>query len=147
MEQEKQTQPEQKKKRLSTPLLIFIILMAVTLTLCAVVAGIWLHGRSSLRNQGAAPTDTPDDTQQLDSYTVLHDGKYYRYKDHMVNLLLIGVDSDNKPAVPLPYGSDNQADVILVMKDGHVIEQGTHDQLLAQGGFYANLYNSQFEDA
>ena len=40
-----------------------------------------------------------------------------------------------------------QADVILVMKDGHVIEQGTHDQLLAQGGFYANLYNSQFEDA
>lgn len=39
MEQEKQTQPEQKKKRLSTPLLIFIILMAVTLTLCAVVAG------------------------------------------------------------------------------------------------------------
>ena len=114
MEQEKQTQPEQKKKRLSTPLLIFIILMAVTLTLCAVVAGIWLHGRSSLRNQGAAPTDTPDDTQQLDSYTVLHDGKYYRYKDHMVNLLLIGVDSDNKPAAPLPYGSDNQADVILV---------------------------------
>lgn len=114
MEQEKKTQPEQKKKRLSTPLLIFIILMAVTLTLCAVVAGIWLHGRSSLRNQGAAPTDTPDDTQQLDSYTVLHDGKYYRYKDHMVNLLLIGVDSDNKPAAPLPYGSDNQADVILV---------------------------------
>ena len=40
-----------------------------------------------------------------------------------------------------------QADVILVMKDGHVIEQGTHDQLLAKGGFYANLYNSQFEDA
>ena len=40
-----------------------------------------------------------------------------------------------------------QADVILVMKDGHVIEQGTHDQLLAIGGFYANLYNSQFEDA
>ena len=33
------------------------------------------------------------------------------------------------------------------MKDGHVIEQGTHDQLLAKGGFYANLYNSQFEDA
>ena len=43
--------------------------------------------------------------------------------------------------------SIRQADVILVMKDGHVIEQGTHDQLLAKGGFYANLYNSQFEDA
>ena len=39
MEQEKQTQPEQKKKRLSTPLLIFIILMAVTAVLCAIVAG------------------------------------------------------------------------------------------------------------
>ena len=38
-----------------------------------------------------------------------------------------------------------EADVILVMKDGHIVEQGTHDQLLAQGGFYAKLYNSQFE--
>ena len=37
-----------------------------------------------------------------------------------------------------------EADVILVMKDGHVIEQGNHEQLLAQNGFYANLYNSQF---
>lgn len=36
------------------------------------------------------------------------------------------------------------ADVILVMKDGHVIEQGNHDTLLKQGGFYSNLYNSQF---
>lgn len=38
-----------------------------------------------------------------------------------------------------------EADVILVMKDGHIAEQGSHDQLLAQGGFYAKLYNSQFE--
>ena len=37
-----------------------------------------------------------------------------------------------------------EADVILVMKDGHIIEQGTHESLLAQNGFYANLYNSQF---
>ena len=37
------------------------------------------------------------------------------------------------------------ADLILVMKDGHIVEQGSHDQLLAQGGFYAKLYNSQFE--
>ena len=36
------------------------------------------------------------------------------------------------------------ADILLVMKDGHIIEQGTHEQLLAQGGFYYNLYNSQF---
>ena len=38
-----------------------------------------------------------------------------------------------------------EADVILVMKDGHIVEQGNHDQLLAQGDFYAKLYNSQFE--
>ena len=37
-----------------------------------------------------------------------------------------------------------EADVILVMKDGHIIEQGDHDTLLAQGGFYATLYNAQF---
>ena len=37
-----------------------------------------------------------------------------------------------------------EADIILVMKDGDIIEQGTHDELLLQQGFYANLYNSQF---
>ena len=36
------------------------------------------------------------------------------------------------------------ADIILVMKDGNIIEQGNHESLLAQNGFYANLYNSQF---
>lgn len=38
------------------------------------------------------------------------------------------------------------ADMILVMKDGDIIEQGTHDELLAKNGFYAELYNSQFEE-
>ena len=37
-----------------------------------------------------------------------------------------------------------EADTILVMKDGSVIEQGNHEKLLAKNGFYANLYNSQF---
>ena len=37
------------------------------------------------------------------------------------------------------------ADLILVMKDGDIIEQGTHDELIAKNGFYAELYNSQFE--
>ena len=36
------------------------------------------------------------------------------------------------------------ADVILVMQDGHIIEQGNHENLLKKNGFYANLYNSQF---
>lgn len=38
------------------------------------------------------------------------------------------------------------ADMILVMKDGDIIEQGTHDELLAKNGFYAELYNSQFDE-
>ncbi len=38
-----------------------------------------------------------------------------------------------------------EADVILVMRDGHIVEQGNHDELLAAGGFYARLYNAQFE--
>ena len=40
-----------------------------------------------------------------------------------------------------------EADMILVMRDGHIIEQGTHEDLLAKGGFYAELYNSQFAPA
>ena len=39
------------------------------------------------------------------------------------------------------------ADLILVMKDGDIVEQGRHEELLAKGGFYADLYNSQFESA
>jgi len=38
------------------------------------------------------------------------------------------------------------ADVILVMRDGDIIEQGNHEELLKKGGFYADLYNSQFEE-
>ena len=37
------------------------------------------------------------------------------------------------------------ADTILVMRDGHIVEQGNHESLLAKGGFYAELYNSQFD--
>ena len=37
-----------------------------------------------------------------------------------------------------------EADIILVMNDGQIVEQGTHESLLKKGGFYADLYNSQF---
>ena len=39
------------------------------------------------------------------------------------------------------------ADLILVMNDGDIVEQGTHDELLAKNGFYSSMYNSQFETA
>ena len=39
------------------------------------------------------------------------------------------------------------ADLILVMKDGDIIEQGNHEELLAAKGFYADLYNSQFDNS
>jgi ATP-binding cassette subfamily B protein len=39
------------------------------------------------------------------------------------------------------------SDVILVMRDGNIVEQGRHDELLEKGGFYAELYNSQFAKA
>ena len=39
------------------------------------------------------------------------------------------------------------ADMILVMKDGDIVEQGNHEELIAKNGFYAELYNSQFEKA
>jgi ATP-binding cassette subfamily B protein len=39
------------------------------------------------------------------------------------------------------------ADLILCINDGDIVEQGTHDELIAQNGFYTNLYNSQFETA
>ena len=38
------------------------------------------------------------------------------------------------------------ADLILVMKDGNIIEQGNHQELMSQNGFYADLYNSQFTE-
>ena len=38
------------------------------------------------------------------------------------------------------------ADLILVMQEGNIIEQGNHDELMAQGGFYADLYNSQYTE-
>ena len=43
------------------------------------------------------------------------------------------------------FSTIKNADLILCLKDGDIVEQGTHEELMDKNGFYANLYNSQFE--
>lgn len=52
-------------------------------------------------------------------------------------------------SLPVIYSNElnDRIDLILVMRDGDIIEQGKHEELLQKGGFYASLYNSQFEQA
>lgn len=119
----------QKKKKLPLPLLLLIILLCVTAVLCAAAAGVWYYGRHALTTNVTAPqlpasptasapeepeAAEPDTPVVLDSYTIEHNGKYYRYNDSMVNLLLLGIDADNKPSQPLDPGSNIQCDVILL---------------------------------
>lgn len=70
-----------RRRRISTPLLLFLILMGITLALCLTVLGIWLHGRSVLRSKTAEPPAISTDSSVLDQHTVYHERKYYRYKD------------------------------------------------------------------
>ena len=62
---------------------------------------------------------------------------------HFITSLPQGYDTvlDNNASL----STIKNADLILVMKDGDIVESGTHRELLAKGGFYAQLYNSQFE--
>ena len=57
--------------------------------------------------------------------------------------------SKNRTTITIAHrlSTIRDADLILVMKDGDIVEQGNHEELLAKGGFYADLYNSQFENA
>ena len=117
---------QKKRKKLPLAMRLFIILLAVTLLLCATVFGIWLHGRSVLRSKTVqAPSIDQSDDIQLDSYTICRNGKYYRYKTGMVNLLLMGVDADEKFSQPHEYGGDYQADVILLAALDTVNDQMT----------------------
>ncbi len=57
--------------------------------------------------------------------------------------------TDNRTSFVIAHrlSTIRNADLILVLKDGDVVESGNHQELLAKGGFYATLYNSQFESA
>ena len=74
-------------------------------------------------------------TSSVDTRTEQH------IQDAMVNLM----KGRTSFVIAHRLSTIRDADVILVMKDGDIIEQGNHKQLLAQNGFYAQLYNSQFE--
>lgn len=120
---------QKKKKRLSTPIILFIVLMAVTAGLCATAFGLWYSGRQTLTAQVVAPklptpvteeaeavpeAEAPEPAELLETYTLRYNGKEYQYNENIVNILLLGIDADNKPAEPLPYGSDIQVDVLLL---------------------------------
>ena len=56
--------------------------------------------------------------------------------------------TENRTSFVIAHGLSTikNSDLILVLKDGDIVEQGNHEQLLSKGGFYADLYNSQFEE-
>lgn len=128
---------ERKQKRKIHPLLLaFIILAAVTVILVCTAVGIWFSGRASLMNKEtktpqlveipSTPSPMEDENSQTViveptptpnvkiDYDITSGGRYYKYKDGLINLLFIGVDSKKKPSSPLKYGNDNQADVIIL---------------------------------
>lgn len=121
---------DQPRKKRSVALILFTILMIVTALLCITVFGLWLYGRHAMKPAVVAPqlpsapvqteTEAPPEeeepviTDTPDQFTVSYKGEDYVYNEDMVNIVLLGIDADNKPAAPLPYGSDIQADVILL---------------------------------
>lgn len=121
-----------KKRKIPRLLIAFFILIGITLLLVAAALGLWLHGRSALTGQVSAPVlppvtassdesgeDAPPpagtDDLLLDSYTIQYKGKYYRYKENLCNILLIGVDSQGKPAQSGSFGGNYQADVLVLV--------------------------------
>lgn len=85
---------EKKKKRLSTPIILLLILVGITVALCLTVFGLWLHGRSQLTKNTAAPEMGGSSEKD---YIIEHNGKYYQYNKDMCNILLMGIDADEKP--------------------------------------------------
>lgn len=116
---------KKQKKKVSPFLILFCLLMVVTLLLCATVAALWLQGRSAMTHTVTAPDlsemdeseeqegPVPEDTA-LESYTIRYNGKQYRYNENMCNILLMGIDLEEKPEEPLPVGSNAQVDVLVL---------------------------------
>lgn len=102
---------------------LFGALVAVTVLLCAAAAALFLTGQQEPQPPVLPPTveipeepEAPEEPQKPEEpdYSLEYNGKYYRYNSSIRNILLLGIDADKKPAEPLPYGSDIQADVIVL---------------------------------
>ena len=76
---------EKKKKRLSTPIILLLILVGITVVLCMTVLGLWLHGRNQLTKNTSAPEMGGSGEKD---YIIEHNGKYYQYNKNMCNILL-----------------------------------------------------------
>ena len=59
----------------------------------------------------------------------------------------ICLEEDYEEKILAAFLENRDADMILVVRDGNIVEKGTHEELLAKNGFYADLYNSQFQEA
>ena len=84
---------------------------------------------------------TKQRVQYLDEATFSIDTRTEQKVQHAIHQMMEGRTSF---VVAHRLSTIQNADLILVMKDGHIIEQGNHEGLLAANGFYASLYNSQF---
>ena len=93
-----------KCKKLPLAVRLLLILLAVTMLLCCTVAGLWLHGRSSV---GSSTTPT---IEEDDGEVISYQGKEYRYREDTINILLMGIDADSVPTA----GSRDQADAIIL---------------------------------
>lgn len=100
------------------------------------------HKVKTIINNSKSYINKPRNTNIRWSY------KLNRYKNGRTNTSSNGQSNERKNKL---YNStqiiyNKNADLILVMNEGDIIEQGTHEELLEKGGFYASLYNSQFQD-
>ena len=112
---------ERKRKKLHPLVLLVLVLVTLMVTLCAVVVGLWLHGRSEMNQSTQAPSlprqpvvsapEEPEEDEPRGDF-VEYNGTRYRYNDQMRNFLLLGIDSDELPDEA--QGSHDQADVLVL---------------------------------
>ena len=97
---------ERKRKKLHPLVLLVLVLVTLMVTLCAVVVGLWLHGRSEMNRETQVPSlpqqpvvSAPEESEEDEPQGnfVEYNGTRYRYNDQMRNFLLLGIDSDELP--------------------------------------------------